>query len=150
MEILQRYANLFWVLWACLVTLTQNDSITLMKISMFICMQKINFIIHFFLTKLHFKEYCNFISQQHFGPQPETQNYDRYVGEISVTILVFIIDYFQQKLTSQNFSKNPKNPGPILGSFPQFGAKNDFSWKKGSVSFSIFELPTIVPKIRKT
>ena len=82
---------------------------------MFICMQKINFIIHFFLTKLHFKEYCNFISQQHFGPQPETQNYDRYVGEISVTILVFIIDYFQQKLTSQNFSKNPKKP--ILGPF---------------------------------
>ena len=41
-EILQRYANLFWLLWACLVTLTQNDSITVQKTSMFTCMQKIN------------------------------------------------------------------------------------------------------------
>ena len=56
MEILQRYAKLFWVLWAWLVTLIQNDSITLLKTSMFICMQKIHLIIHFFLTILHFKE----------------------------------------------------------------------------------------------
>ena len=109
MEILQRYANLFWVLWACLVTLTQNDSIVLLKTWMFICMQKINFIIHFFLTILHFKEFCNLIGRQHFGPQLETQNYARYVGEISITILAFIIDYFQEKLTSKIFSKNPKN-----------------------------------------
>ena len=51
-------------------------------------------------------------------------NYARYVGEISITILVFIIDYFQEKLISQNFSKNPQNT--ILGSFAQIGAKNEF------------------------
>ena len=92
MEILQRYANLFWVLWASTVTRTQNDSITLLKTSMFICMQKINFIIHFFLTILHFKESCNLIDRQHFGSKLETQSYARYVGKISITILVFIID----------------------------------------------------------
>ena len=67
-EILKRYAKLFWVLWACLVTLTQNDSITLQKILMFICIQKINFIIHFVLTILHFKESCNLIDWKHSGP----------------------------------------------------------------------------------
>ena len=61
-EILQRYANfLFWVLWACLVAHTQNDSINLCKTSMFICMQKTNFIIHFCLDILYFKESCNLI-----------------------------------------------------------------------------------------
>ena len=38
------------------VTLTQNDSITSQKTSLFICMQKINFIFQLFLTILHFKE----------------------------------------------------------------------------------------------
>ena len=67
MEILQRYANLFWVLWTYTVTRTQNNSITLLKTSMFIYMQKLNFIIHFFLTILHFKEAWNLIGRQHFG-----------------------------------------------------------------------------------
>ena len=137
MKILQRYANLFWLLWACLVTLTQNDSIVLLKTWMFICMQKINFIIHFFLTILHFKEFCNLIGRQHFGPQLETQNYARYVGEISITILVFIIDYFQEKLTWQSFSKNPKHHilGPFWVLFAQIWTKNKFSWKKGLCQF---------------
>ena len=152
MEIMQRHANLFWVLWACLVTLTQSDSITLLKTSMFICMQKINFIIHFFLTILHFKESCNLIGRQHFGPKLETQNYARCFGEISITILVFIIDYFPEKLTWQNFSKNQKrlfwsHSGRFLS---KFGPKMNFPGKKDSGSFSIFELSTIVPKIRKT
>ena len=99
MEILQRYANLFWLLWACLVTLTQNDSIILPKTSMFTYMQKINLIIHFFLTVLHFKESCNLIGWQYFGPLIEAQNFARYVSEISITMLVFILDYFQLKLT---------------------------------------------------
>ena len=37
-------------------------------IYLFICMQKINFIIHFFLMILHFKESCNLIGWQHSGP----------------------------------------------------------------------------------
>ena len=49
LEILQRYANLCWVLWSWLVAHTQNDIISLQKTSMFICMPKINFSIHFFL-----------------------------------------------------------------------------------------------------
>ena len=62
LEILQRYANfLFWVLWTCLIAHTQNDSINLYKTLMFICMQKTNFIIHFILEILHFKESCNLI-----------------------------------------------------------------------------------------
>ena len=104
---------------------------------MFICMLKINILIHFFLTILHFKESCNLIGQQPFGPEFETQNYARYVGEISITILVFIIDYFQEKLTSQNFSKNHKNP--ILGTFwiflPKLGPKMIFPRKKGRCQF---------------
>ena len=78
--------------------------------SMFICMQKINFIINFILTIFHFKESCKLIGRQHFGPELETQNFARYVGEISITILVFIIDYFQEKITSQNFSKKSQKP----------------------------------------
>ena len=74
------------------------------------------------------------------------------LGSSPVAILILIIDYFQEKLTSQNVSKNPKNP--ILGLFgvllPKLGPKMNFPGKKGSASFSIFELPTIVSKIRKT
>ena len=68
-----------------------------------------------------------------------------------MAILVFIIDYFQEKLTWQNFSKNPKNTilGPFWDILPKFGPKMNFPGKKASVSFSIFELPTNVPKIRK-
>ena len=65
MKMLHRYVNLFWVLWTCLVTLTQNDSITSQKTSMFIFMQKIKFIIQLFLTILHFKESCNLLGWQH-------------------------------------------------------------------------------------
>ena len=66
---------------------------------MFTYMQKINLIIHFFLTTLNFKESCNLIGWQHFGPLIEAQNFARYVSEILITMLVFILDYFQLKLT---------------------------------------------------
>ena len=86
--------------------------IVLLKTSMFLCVQKINFIIHFFLTMLYLKESCNLIGQQHFGLKIDLRpkNYARYVGEVSITIIVFVIDYFQEKLTWQNFSKNHKKP----------------------------------------
>ena len=64
--------NLFWVLSACLGTLTHtlthNDSITLQKTSMFICMQKTNFIIYFFRKILQLRESYKLIGWQHFGP----------------------------------------------------------------------------------
>ena len=49
------------------ITLTQNDSITLQKTSMFICMQKnkLHNLLPFYV--LHFKESCNLIRWQHFG-----------------------------------------------------------------------------------
>ena len=39
---------------------------------------------------------------------------------------------------------------PFWALLPKLGPKMNFPGKKGSVSFSIFELPTNVPKIRKT
>ena len=100
-------------------------------------MEKINFIIHFFLTIWHFKESCNLIGWQHFGQSLETQNYARYVCEISITILVFIIDYFQEKLTWQIFFKNPKNHilDPFWALFAQILTKNEFYPKKELCQF---------------
>ena len=97
---------------------------------MFICVPQINFIIHFFLKILYFKESWNLISQQDFGTQFENQNFARYGigGEISITILVFILDYFQEKLW--NFSKKIKNYfRAILGPIWSILGKNKFSWK---------------------
>ena len=64
------------------------------------------------------------------------QNFTRCVVEIS-TILVFILDYFKEKLTWQNVSKNPKNPilGPFWALFVQIWAKMNFPGKK---SLSVF------------
>ena len=64
------------------------------------------------------------------------QNFTRCVVEIS-TVLVFILDYFKEKLTWQNVSKNPKNPilGPFWALFVQIWAKMNFPGKK---SLSVF------------
>ena len=75
---MQRYTNLFSVLWACLVTRTQDDSSILQKTLLFICMPKTNFFIHFFLETLHFKESCSWTGWQHFGPYLVTPNFARY------------------------------------------------------------------------
>ena len=138
-EILQRYGNfLFWVLWACLDRYIQNDSINLYKTSIFICMAKINFIIHFFLEILHFKESCNMIGQQHFGPWVENQNFARsgIGGEVSITVLVFSLDYFRKKLIPKIFKKSKKSYlGAILGPFFLNFGKNEFPLKKGLCQF---------------
>ena len=119
---------------------------------MFIWIPKINFIIHFFLKILHFKKSCNFIGQQHFGPKLENQNFVRYEngGDISIIMLVFILDYFQEKLMTKFFIKKQKtffwdHFGPFCPNFD----KKEFLCKKGSVNFSIFQLSTIAQKIRK-
>ena len=132
-EILQIYANLLWVLWESLVAHTHNDSINLYKTSIFICIPKIYFIIHFFLEILHLKKSCNLIGRQHFGPLIENQNFARYgIGsEISTTILVSILDYFQEKIMTKFFKKSYF--GAILSPFcTNLG---NFPGKKGSVSF---------------
>ena len=56
---------LFWLLLVWLTKRTQNDTINMQKTSIFMCMPKI---ISFFLELLHFKESCNLIDQQYFGP----------------------------------------------------------------------------------
>ena len=48
---------LFWVLWAFLVTHTQNDTVILQKTFIFICRQKVNFIPHTFMEIL--QRYAN-------------------------------------------------------------------------------------------
>ena len=72
---------------------------------MFIWMPKINFTIQFFFETLHIKESCHLIGQHHFGPQLENQSFARYEidDEISITILVFILDYFQEKIMTKFF-----------------------------------------------
>ena len=47
---------------------------------------------------------------------------------------VFILVYFKEKLTRQNFSKNPKKP--LCSNF----SKNEFSWKKGLCQFLIISI----------
>ena len=92
-------------------------------------MPKVKFIIHFFLEILHFKELCNFIGWQHLGPWLEIQSFARYgVGvEISIKILVFTLDYFQEKISTKFFEKSKK---PCFGAMwpfwpflPKFGQK---------------------------
>ena len=111
---------------------------------MFICMPKVKFIIHFFLEILHFKELCNFIGWQHLGPWLEIQSFARYgVGvEISIKILVFTLDYFQEKLMTKFFKKSKK---------PYFGAMWRF-WpflKKDSV-FKYSNYLPLCQKLEKT
>ena len=92
-------------------------------------MRKVKFIIYFFLEILHFKEHCNFIGWQHLGPSLETQSFARYrVGvEISIKILVFTLDYFQEKLMTKFFKKSKKPyfraMWPFWPFLPKFGQK---------------------------
>ena len=134
LEILQRCTNfLFWVLWSCLVAHTQNDSINLYKTLMFICMQKTNFIIHFFLEILHFKESCNLIGWQHRELE-FCQIWDWW-WNISNKIS-FQFRFFPRKLMTKFFKKSKKNLfWGNLGSFTQIWAKMNFPGKKSSVSF---------------
>ena len=91
---------------------------------MFICMPKTNFIIHVFLEILLFKESSNLIGWHRFGLSLENQNFARYGirGEISKTILVSNLDYFQERLL-RKFFKKFKKPyfGAILGPFSMKG-----------------------------
>ena len=115
-------------------------------------MQKINFIIHFFLKILQFKESCNLTAWQHFGPQLKTQNFVRSGGEISITMLVFILGYFQEKLAWPNFSKNPKNYilGPFWAFLPKFWQKWIFLEKRAVSVFKYFNYLPLCQKSEKT
>ena len=86
---------------------------------------------YFFLKILDFKESCNLTGQQHFGPYTENQNFARYGigGEIPITILVFILDYFQVKIMTTRFFWKSKNS--FLGTFwALFALTLKNLWKK--------------------
>ena len=76
------------------------------------------------------------IGQQHFGPQLENRNFTRYVtnDEKLITVLVFILGYFKQKVITKFFKSLKK------------------TYFKGSSSFSILntQLSTITQRIRKS
>ena len=91
-------------------------------------MPKINFIIYFFLEILHFKESCNLTGCLYFGPKLENHNFARYGigGEISITIIAFALDYFQEKLMTKLFKKSKKPcSGGHLGHFCSNSSKNE-------------------------
>ena len=105
---------------------------------MLLCMLKKNFIILFFHEILQFKKSCNLIGQQHFGSWLETKSFSRYGvgGEISISILIFILDYFQEQLMIKFFKKSKNSYfGVILGLFCPNLRKNEFSWKKAPCQF---------------
>ena len=103
---------------------------------MFICRQKTNFILHAFL-----KTDC-----WYFCPKKLELC---QIWDWCWNIKTFILDYFQEKLMT-NFFK--KSKGIILGSiwalFAQIWSKMNLGGKDGSASFQIFQLFTIMSKIR--
>ena len=96
-------------------------------------MPKMNFIIHFFLEILHFEESCSLIGLQYFGLQLKNQNLDRYGidGEILIKILVFILDYFQEKLITKFTLEQ------FGALFPKIEVKMNFTGKKGCLILNI-------------
>ena len=114
---------------------------------MFTSMPKIQFIIHFFPKTLYFKESYNLIGQQ----QLENQNFGRYeIGvETSKTILVLILDNFQEELKRKFFKRSEKPYfGCYFGPFsPKFGKMN-FPLKKGLCQF--FKYFNYLPSCKKS
>ena len=99
---------------------------------MFICMPKRNFIIHFFLEILDFKESYNLIAWIFWSitREPEFCQIWDWCCNINRN---FILDYFRKKLKTK-FSKNPYF-ATILHSFSKNMGKNEFSWEKGLCHF---------------
>ena len=120
---------------------------------MFIFMPKINFIIHFFLEILHFKESdCNLIGWQHFGPYI-TQDLEFYQiwdwwWNINNNIS-FHFKLFPRK-TNGKFFKTSKKPyfGEHFGPFlPKFEQKWNFL---GKGALSVFKYYSYLPLYQKS
>ena len=120
---------------------------------MFICMPKVKFIIHFFLEILHFKKPCNYVGWKHLGPKLETQSFARYgIGvETSIKILVFILDYFQEKLMIKFFEKSKKilfwGHVAIVTFLAQIWAKMNFPGKR---ALTVFKYSNRLPSCQKS
>ena len=112
------------------VAQTQNERIKLQKNLMFISMPIIYFLTCFFSEILHLKESCNLIGWQLFGPDSILAHFVKYWigGGLSTTILVSILDYFQEKLMTKFFKKSQKTLfwGHFGSSLPKFGRKYIF------------------------
>ena len=72
------------------------------------------------------------------------------LGEISVTITVFILGFFPRK-TNKIFQVIPKTLfwGTLWAFFSHIWTKMNFPGKKGSISFFTFHISTTMQKIRK-
>ena len=104
---------------------------------MFISMQKVN-IINFFLRYYILKNLVIALVLSILAHNSKLVFCQIWVGgETSITILVFILDYFQEKIMTKFYRKSTKTDVEgILGPFFRNLGKNEFSWKK-EVSFSI-------------
>ena len=86
----------------------------------------------------------------------KNQNIVKYgiSGEISTTILAFILNYFQEKLLKFliNFSKNPKKIiwGPFWALSARIWSKMNFRGKEGSANFKYFNSFPSCQKSEKT
>ena len=98
-------------------------------------MPQINFIIHFLLEILHFKEFCNLIGQQYFG-QPEFYQICNWWW-ITKNNISFQFRLFPGEANEKFFLKNPKNPilGAISGLFCPNLDKMIFLGKRGLSDF---------------
>ena len=119
---------------------------------MFICMPKINFIIHFFLEVLHFKEPCNLIDQPAFWTitrEPEIcQIWDWWWNINNNNSFRFKL--FPGKTNDKIFQTIQKKLyfGAILGPFyPNIG-KNKFLWEKRTLS--VFKYSNYLPWCKRS
>ena len=108
-------------------------------------MSKIHLVIHFIFEILYFKESCNLIRRKNFGQKLKKLHFARIWDCWLKTNNNFVVDYFQGKLTTKLFKRNPKNVILFWDHFAQVLDKNGFSWKKG---LSLF-LNIPIKKIRK-
>ena len=99
-------------------------------------MPKINLILHFLFEIPHFKESAIWLSDSILAPNSRTSispDMGLVVKYQPTTILVSILNYFQEKLMTK-FSKISKKTylGAIWALFAQIWAKMNFPGKKGS------------------
>ena len=104
---------------------------------MFIYTPKVNYIIYFLLEILHL---AGSIWPMNFARC-------QIGGEILITILVYILDCFQENLMTILF-KTITWFGAVLDLFCQNLNKNEFSWKKGLSQF--FKYSNYLPSCQKS
>ena len=155
--ILQTYCKLLILGTFSMIGYTYlNCYYQIVKNYVFICRQKstlsssfgipkVKFIIHFFLEILHFKEPCNWNSAI-FKPWILPDWWWNISNNISFHLRLFL------EKTDDNVSEKIQETlfwGLFMVVFSKFEQKW-FFWKKSSNSFYIFQLSTIMQKIKKT